>query len=63
MTEMELQIHVLFMDRVDYSISGTKNIIYFHGKKVDAYNTHTKYEKQKIKNKCENQNFLTFRIK
>lgn len=32
MIEMELQIHVLIMDRVDYSTSGTKKISYFHWK-------------------------------
>ena len=31
-TEVELQIHVLFMNRAHCSVSGAKKVRYFHGK-------------------------------
>lgn len=39
MTEVKLQIHVLFMDRVDCSTSGAKESSYFHAKEKKRYNT------------------------
>lgn len=52
MTEVKLQIHVLFMDRVDCSTSGTKETSYFHAKKK-RYNTQ---KRKRMKEKYEKNN-------
>lgn len=48
MTEVKLQIHVLFMDRVDCSTSGAKETSYFHakGKKKIQYTKKKKNERK-----------------
>lgn len=55
---MELQIRVLFLDRVDESFSGIKKVSYFLG--TIPYTK--KKNIKKFKDKCEKQNFKTFRI-